>query len=178
MGAARDGPPLFFLAPNMNWRRFREVLFLVVGISTPVGVLGVNASAFVMRHLGEFRFGIAACALISGLSLNGLGAWLALTRAQRHAPLVYAEYRKWLIAAAVVYVLAWSGFGAYGTYYSMEDPNKLPNTAAVLTAIALLLLPFGITFLSRRLNLVEMEEKEEQRREEPRARRARASRKP
>jgi len=55
-------------------RRFREIVFLAIGISTPVGILAVNASAFVMRHLTEFRVGLAVCALVSGLSLNGLAA--------------------------------------------------------------------------------------------------------
>ena len=37
---------------------------------TPVGILAVNASAFVMVHLQAFRIGIAACALVSGLVLT------------------------------------------------------------------------------------------------------------
>jgi hypothetical protein len=142
-------------------RRFREIVFLAVGISTPVGILAVNASAFVMRHLTEFRVGLAVCALVSGLSLNGLFAWQTLLRGRRYAPLLYSEYRFWLVSVAIVYVLGWSAFGAYGTYYSMQDPKRLPDPTSVLIAVVLLLLPFAITILARRLNLVRMEQEEE-----------------
>ncbi|HVH62976.1 MAG TPA: hypothetical protein VNA65_05190, partial [Candidatus Dormibacteraeota bacterium] len=63
---------------NLTTRRLREFLLLGLGVITPIGILAVNASAFVMVHLTEFRIGIAACALISGLVLNGLTAWWLL----------------------------------------------------------------------------------------------------
>jgi hypothetical protein len=138
---------------RLDDRRAREIVFLVVGVSTPIGILAVNASAFIWAHLAQFRLGIAVCALVSGFSLNGLGAWAALNRARHYAPNLYAEYRVWLTAAAVLFVVAWSVLGAYGTYQSMKDPRQLPNIYAVLTAVWLLLLPVAITLVSRRLNL-------------------------
>ena len=60
---------------------------------TPVGILAVNASAFVMVHLSAFRLIIAGCALLSGLVLNGLTAWWLLRLASLHAPPLYREYR-------------------------------------------------------------------------------------
>jgi hypothetical protein len=141
------------MARRLDARQVREAVFLVIGLSTPVGILAVNGSAFIMGHLPEFRLAIAVCALASGLSLNGLGAWAALNRAQRYLPDLYAEYRSWLVAGAVLFVAAWSGLGAYLTYESMKDPRQLPNLYAVLTALWLLLLPVAITFVARRLNL-------------------------
>jgi uncharacterized membrane protein YidH (DUF202 family) len=145
----------------MRWRldarRLREAVFLVIGLSTPIGILAVNASAFIMGHLAEFRLAIAICALASGLSLNGLGAWAALNRARRHVPDLYAEYRIWLVIALAVFVVGWSVLGAYLTYESMKDPRQLPNLYAVLTALWLLFLPVAITFVSRRLNLLGVE---------------------
>ena len=138
---------------RLNSRQLREVVFLVIGLSTPLGILAVNGSAFVMGHLPQFRVAIAICALASGLSLNGLGAWAAANRAQRYVPDLYAEYRTWFIAGAAVFVAAWSVLGAYGTYESMKDPRQLPNLYAVLTALWLLLLPVVITFISRRFSL-------------------------
>ena len=120
-----------------------------VGASTPIGILAVNGSAFVMQHLGEFRWGIAVCALISGLSLNGFTAREALDRAERFAPHLIAEYRTWLVAAVVAFVLVFSALGAYWTYESMQQ--YLPNTYAVLTAVWLLFLPVLMTVVSRRL---------------------------
>lgn len=137
----------------LNGRQFKEAVFLIVGLSTPLGILAVNGSAFVMGHLPQFRVGLAICALVSGLSLNGLGAWAAANRAQRYVPDLYTEYRTWFIAGATVFVVAWSVLGAYGTYESMKDPRQLPNLYAVLTALWLLFLPVAISFISRRFSL-------------------------
>src|ERR1051326_6850622 len=139
------------LASRLGSQRIREIVFVVVGAATPIGILAVNASAFVMQHLGEFRVGIAVCALVSGLSLNGLTAWAVLDRAQRYAPQLIAEYRAWLLAAGLVFVAAISALGAYWTYESMQDPHRPPNLSAVLSALWLLLLPVLMTFIARRL---------------------------
>jgi len=128
----------------------REIVFVVVGACTPVGILAVNGSAFIMQHLGGFRVAIAVCSLISGLSLNGLTAWAALGRAERYAPQLIAEYRVWLIAAVGAFVIVFSLLGAYWTYESMQDPRTLPNIYAVLTALWLLFLPVAMTFVARR----------------------------
>lgn len=139
---------------RLDSRRVREAVFLIIGVSTPVGILAVNGSAFIMDHLSQFRVAIAVCALASGLSLNGLGAYAALNRGRRFVPDLYAEYRYWLIGGAALFVVGWSVFGAYLTYQSMQDRHQLPNIYAVLTAIWLLILPVVMTFLARRLNLL------------------------
>lgn len=135
----------------MGSQRVREIAFLVIGATTPVGILAVNASAFIMQHLGQFAIGIAVCALISGLSLNGLTAWVVLGRAERFAPQLFAEYRIWLQCAAVLIVIVSAAIGAYLTLLSMRRPDQLPNTFAVLTALWLLLLPVLMTFVARKL---------------------------
>ena len=136
---------------RLGTERTREIVFLVIGASTPVGILAVNASAFVMQHLNQFAVGIAVCALISGLSLNGLTAWAALGRAERFKPQLMAEYRVWLIAATTAFVIVFSALGAYWTYESMQDPRQLPNIYAILTALWLLFLPVLLTLVTRRL---------------------------
>ncbi len=132
-------------------QRVREIVFLVVGASTPVGILAVNGSAFVMQHLNQFAVGIAVCALISGLSLNGLTAWLVLARAERFAPQLFAEYRVWLLTAAVVIVLVSAAVGSWLTFLSMQRRDQLPNLYAILTALWLLFLPVLMSFVARRL---------------------------
>jgi hypothetical protein len=139
----------------MGRRRIEELVILVIGVSTPIGILAVNASAFIMQHLQQFRLAIGICALASGLCLNGLGAYAALGRAYGYAPRLYAEYRTWAVGIAVVVVGAWSVIGAWLTYISMQDPRRLPNLAAVLTAVWLLLLPFLMTFAARRFKLLD-----------------------
>jgi hypothetical protein len=119
-------------------------------VITPIGILAVNASAFVMVHLAAFRAGIAACALISGLILNGLTAWWLLRLASKTAPPLYREYRAWLIGAAVVIVLVTAGGAGYLTYLGLRDPRRLPDVLSVVVASIALLLPFAVSLAARR----------------------------
>ncbi|MEO8745404.1 MAG: hypothetical protein ABI455_09065 [Candidatus Dormiibacterota bacterium] len=132
-------------------RRLRESVLLTLGVITPVGILAVNASAFVMGHLTQFRFGIAACALLSGLVLNGLTAWWLLRLASRSAPPLFREYRMWAIGAAVLIVLVTASGGGYLTYLGLRDPRRLPDSLSVVVATFMLLLPFAVTFAGRRI---------------------------
>jgi hypothetical protein len=131
-------------------RRFREIVLLALGVITPVGILAVNVSAFVMTHLPAFRLIIAGCALVSGLVLNGLTSWWVLRLASKNANPLYREYRTWLIGAAVVIVAATAGAGGYLTYLGMRDPSRLPDMLSMVVASFMLLLPLGVAFASRR----------------------------
>jgi hypothetical protein len=132
-------------------RRAREIILLAIGVTTPVGILMVNGAAFVMRHLVEFRYGIAAFALLSSLILNGLTAYVLLRLASRYAADFFAEYRRWAVAVAVLAVLVTSGFAAYFTYTGMQDPRKLPDPGVVLWTLFFLAMPFVLSFVGRRL---------------------------
>src|SRR5205814_6456098 len=115
-------------------RRFREAVLLTLGIVTPLGILAVNVSAFVMANLPAFRLVIAGCALISGLVLNGLTAWWVLRLASRNAIPFYREYRTWAIGAAVLIVAVTAGGGGYLTYPGMRDPTHLPGSLPMFLA--------------------------------------------
>src|SRR5712664_2216971 len=145
-------------------RRMRETVLLTLGVITPVGILAVNGSAFVMVHLDQCRIGIAACALLSGLVLNGLTAWWLLRLASRTAPPLYREYRWWAIGVAVTIVLVTAGGGGYLTYLGLRDPKHLPDTLSVVVATFMLVLPFAVTFAARRLvgigGIIPVDEKE------------------
>ena len=131
-------------------RRFREVVLLFLGVITPIGILGVNISAFVMGHLTALRIIVAGCALVSGLVLNGLTAWWVLRLASKNANPLYREYRTWLIGAAVIIVAATAGAGGYLTYLGMRDPKHLPDSLSMIVASFMLLLPLAVAFVSRR----------------------------
>ena len=118
---------------------------------TPVGILAVNASAFVMVHLNAFRIGIAGCALLSGLVLNGLTAWWLLRMASRNAPPLYREYRKWAIGTALLIVLLTAVGGGYLTYLGLGDPRRLPDPLSVIVATFMLGLPFAVSLAARRM---------------------------
>lgn len=132
-------------------RRVRELLLVIIGVITPVGVLAVNVSAFIMQHLGEFRLTIAACALISALVLNGFSAYLALRFAERNATPLFTEYRWWIVSLAVIAVLISAAVTTVLTYLGMRDPRHLPDLLSVLGSIAALAMPFALTYLQRRI---------------------------
>jgi hypothetical protein len=135
----------------LSSRRLREIVLLTLGVLTPLGILAVNASAFVMGHLDQFRVGIAACALVSGLVLNGLTAWWLLRLARSTAPPLYREYRWWAIGVAVLIVLLTAAGGGYLTYLGLRDPRHLPDSLSVVVATFMLVLPFAVTVAGRRM---------------------------
>jgi hypothetical protein len=132
-------------------RRVREIVLLSLGVITPVGILAVNISAFVMGHLPALRLIIAGCALVSGLVLNGLTAWWVLRLASRNANPFYREYRTWAIGAAVIIVALTAGGGGYLTYLGMRDPTHLPDSLSIVVATFMLVLPLAVAFASRRI---------------------------
>lgn len=133
-------------------RRAQELVILVIGVFTPLGVLAVNGSAFLMRHLPEARLILAFAALLSGLLLNSLAAYAGHRRARRHVPDLLNEYRWWIWVGIVVVVVASAVIGAYYTYLGLENASQLPNGTAVVASAFLLLFPFAITLLARRLD--------------------------
>ena len=118
---------------------------------TPLGILAVNASAFVMVHLNAFRVGIAACAVISGLVLNGLTAWWLMRMVSRSAPPLYREYRVWAMAVSTIIVLVTAGAGGYLTYLGLRDPRRLPDALSVIVAVVMIGLPFAVSIAARRI---------------------------
>src|SRR5690348_15508983 len=132
-------------------RRLRELALVALGVITPLGILAVNGSAFVMLHLTQFRIGIAACAVISGLVLNGLTAWWLLRMASRNAPPLYREYRTWAIGATVLIVGLTAGGAGYLTYLGLRDPSRLPDPLSVVVATFTLLLPLAVAVAGRRM---------------------------
>ena len=135
----------------MTSRRFREAVLLVLGVITPIGILAVNLSAFVMGHLTAFRLVIAGCALVSGLVLNGLTAWWLLRLASRNANPLYREYRTWAVGIATLIVVLTAAGGGYLTYLGLRDPTHLPDSLSMIVASFMLLLPLAVTYAGRRI---------------------------
>lgn len=136
----------------MQLTQARKIAMLVAGLATPIGILVVNVSAFVMRNLVEFRFGIAICALVSSLLLNGLTALWVLAQLERNTTHLYLEYRRWMVALAAVVVLATSGLAPILTFQGMRDPHHLPDALSVWWAIGALALPVVAAVVVRRLS--------------------------
>jgi len=99
--------------------------------------------------LEQFRIGIAVCALISSLVLNGLTASWLLRLAGRRQIAIYVRHQEWAGVIATTVVVATSIGAAIFTYIGMGNPSHLPDILSVLTALAALLVPIGITYFSR-----------------------------
>ena len=104
-----------------------------------------------MVHLTYFRMGIAACALLSGLVLNGLTAWWLLRLMSRTAPPLYREYRYWAMGSATLIVLLTAAGGGYLTFLGLRDPQRLPDALSVIVATFMLALPFAVSLAARRV---------------------------
>ncbi|MDQ6709411.1 MAG: hypothetical protein M3Z11_02525 [Candidatus Dormibacteraeota bacterium] len=126
-----------------------RLVLVAIGVVTPIGILVVNASAFVMRNLVQFRIAIAACALISSLVLNGLTASWLLRLAGRKSVPIYLRHRDWATILATIVVIASSIGAAIFTYIGMSNPTHLPDGLAVLTSLLALFVPLGLTWFSR-----------------------------
>jgi hypothetical protein len=111
----------------------------------------VNVAAFVMVNLAAFRLGIAACAVVSGLVLNGLTAWWLLRLVSRTSPPLYREYRVPALIGSVLIVLATAAAGGYLTYLGLRDPRRLPDVLSVVVAVGMIALPFAISIAARRI---------------------------
>jgi hypothetical protein len=130
--------------------RAREVVIVVIGVITPIGILAVNASAFVMQHLAQARVFLAGAALVSGLLLNGLFGYSGIRWSKRNAPMLYAEYKRVVWVAVVLGVGLTAYIAAYYTYIGMQDAKQLPSGIAILASFWALGTPFALTYLERR----------------------------
>ena len=133
-------------------RRVREAVIVVIGVMTPLGILAVNGSAFVMRHLPDFRLILSISALVSALFLNGLAAWAIWGRARRHIPDLLTEYRIWALILVVLVVAASAASGAYFTRIGLSTASRLPDPISTITAALFLIVPFGVTYVARQLD--------------------------
>lgn len=132
-----------------RWRRLGNIAVLVVGLIAPLGVLAVNGAVFLMQHVSTFRLIIAVLTAVSGIVLNSLVARQALHFAHTNMPLIYREYRRWIIVLAVIAVLVSVVLGTFLTYKGMADIGQLPSLAAVLGSLIALVMPFALTFGER-----------------------------
>ena len=136
-------------SPTSRWRRIGNIAVLVVGLIAPLGVLAVNGAVFLMQHVSTFREIIAVLTVVSGVVLNSLAARQALRFAHANLPLIYREYRRWIIVLAVIGVLVSVSVGTLLTYEGMADVHDLPSLTAVLGSLVALIMPFALTFGER-----------------------------
>ncbi len=144
-------PNGLFIPFPQDWR---ACILPAIGLATPIGLLVVNFSAWVISQLAAFRLGVAISAFISACILNGIAAVNVYRYVRSRWPdLVVSlpENFRWVVLAATAVVLITAVLAALFSYVGMEKPKDLPNGIAVITAFLGLVVPLGLsTILNRR----------------------------
>ncbi len=147
-GAVQSG--LFIPLPE-DWR---TCILPAVGLATPMGLLVVNFSAWVISQLGAFRWGVAVSAFISALILNSLTAVNVYRYVRNRWPdfvMSRPESGNWVLLAAITLILLTAFLSALFSYVGMENPKHLPNGIAVITGFLGVMIPLGLSLgLNRR----------------------------
>ena len=135
-------------------RNWRTCILPLIGLATPVGLLVVNFSAWVISQLGAFRWGVAVSAMISALILNSLTALSVYRYVRNRWPdflVSRQENETWVLVAAIVVILAIAVLSALFSYVGMANPKQLPNGIAVLTGFLGVVVPLALILgLNRR----------------------------
>ena len=127
------------------------VMLGVIGVITPVAILAVNASAWIVEHLAQWRDGVAVMAFISALVLNssaGIAVYRYLVSRWPDTIVTRPANVRWILGFGAVIILATALGAGYFSFVGMEKPSQLPNGTAVVTAVLALLVPLGITYAS------------------------------
>ncbi len=140
-----------FIPLPQNWR---TCVLPLVGLATPVGLLVVNFSAWVISQLGAFRWGVAVSALVSALILNSLTGLSVYRYVRNRWPdfvVSRQENESWVLVGAIVVILAVAILSALFSYVGMANPKQLPNGIAVLTGFVGVVVPLALILgLNRR----------------------------
>ncbi len=135
---------LFIPLPE-DWR---TCILPVIGLATPVGLLVVNFSAWVISQLGAFRWGVAVSAFISALVLNSLTAVNVYRYVRRRWPdfvISREENGTRVLIAAIFLILVTAFVSSVFSFVGMANPRKLPNGIAVITGFLGVMIPLGLS---------------------------------
>jgi hypothetical protein len=140
---------LFIPLPE-DWR---SCILPVIGLATPVGLLVVNFSAWVISQLGAFRWGVAVSAFISALVLNSLTGVNVYRYVRNRWPTWWVsreENGNWVLAGAITVILIAAVGSSLFSYLGMANPRHLPNGIAVITGFVGVMIPLGLILILNR----------------------------
>lgn len=135
---------LFIPLPE-DWR---TCILPVIGLATPVGLLVVNFSAWVISQLGAFRWGVAVSAFISALILNSLSGVNVYRYVRNRWPnfvISRPENGNWVLIGAITVILITAFLSSLFSYVGMANPRHLPNGIAVITGFLGVIIPLGLS---------------------------------
>ncbi|MGH7665924.1 MAG: hypothetical protein ACRENY_05870 [Candidatus Dormibacteria bacterium] len=152
-GPVQNG--LFIPLPE-DWR---TCILPVIGLATPMGLLVVNFSAWVISQLGAFRWGVAVSAFISALILNSLTAINVYRYVRNRWPafvISRPENGTWVLIGAITAILVTAFLSSIFSYVGMANPRHLPDGIAVVTGFLGVIIPLGLALgLNRRRRVTE-----------------------
>ena len=125
----------------------------IIGALTPVGLIVVNISVFIVKNLGSFRWGIAILAFVSGLLLNswaGLNIYRTLQRRRPDHPLVSERNQELVLVGGLLIVIIAAFITALFCYLGLSSEANLPNGLTFITGVAAILIPIVLQGIFRR----------------------------
>jgi len=116
----------------------------IIGALTPIGLIVVNISVFIVRHLSEFRWSISILAFVSGIMLD---SWTALNiyRALRvrypDHPLLQDHNQELLLVVSMGVIIVLPFISGYFCYQGLGDASNLPNRLTFITGAVAIATP-------------------------------------
>lgn len=125
----------------------------IIGALTPVGLIAVNISVFVVKNLNQFRWGITILAFVSGLLLNSWAALNIYRVFQRRRPdhsLVADRNQELVLVGGMLIVIIAAFLTALFCYLGLSSEANLPNGVTFITGIGAVLIPILLQGIFRR----------------------------
>jgi hypothetical protein len=119
-------------------------LIPIVGAVTPVGLIVVNISVFIVKHLAEFRWTISALAFVSSIMLNswaGINIYRLIQRRRPDHPLVRERNQELVLVAGLGVIIILAFLTALFCYLGLSSEANLPNGATFITGVVAILIP-------------------------------------
>jgi uncharacterized membrane protein YidH (DUF202 family) len=148
--AGRPDTPLRRRGPGAFLKRWT---IPAIGAVTPLGLIAVNISIFVAKHLSEFRWAIAILAFISSLMLNswaGLNIYRVFAQRRPDHPLVHERNQEMVLVAGMALVIALAFLTALFCFEGLANEADLPNALTFITGVVAILVPILLQALFRR----------------------------
>ena len=125
----------------------------IIGALTPVGLIAVNISVFVVKNLASFRWGITILAFVSGLLLNSWAALNIYRTFQRRRPehaLVADRNQELVLVGGMLIVIVAAFLTALFCYLGLSSEANLPNGVTFITGVGAVLIPILLQGIFRR----------------------------
>ena len=116
----------------------------IIGALTPLGLIVVNISVFIVKNLAEFRWAIAILAFVSGLLLNswaGLNIYRTLQRRRPDHALVSDRNQELVLVVGMLVVIIAAFVTALFCYLGLSSEANLPNGVTFITGVVAVLVP-------------------------------------